>query len=450
MHKPLVHNNKRALSWLCATLFVLLSIPRLNVRIGPIPFYVIDLMILTTFVYALRLPKFRASGNNVFVRLINILLFLVIFSEVFGAVVNANYFDALYIITRLFLAFSLFYSIRRIVLNFQDLKRILQFAFFGICITGLMLILTSIPQTRDFTTDYLLTLKFLEPAGDEIIAYNSKYSGALRGNSYVGVSILSAAFINGIWPFLLLLRKLNISKLWKSLIFVSSIVLPASVIFTYSRGAIIGLGLTVLGVLIFNPGNYRVRFLISALVGILIFLSIGLDSNVFYFRRLEQSTQRVVENPIEDRNETERLYSYIEPFWHLKDNPNFLLFGEGSLVEKAIAKNAVITGNRADHSVFGKTYYMYGMLAALLYNLLIVYGIVFTLNNAILQRRAEIYSLSRVLFASILGLIPWFIFGHAAISTPRGIMFTMVIFGFISIQTMIWNKKDGLEGQNRK
>ena len=429
--------HRRALLWLCITIFVLLSAPRMNLRIGPIPFYFIDLFLLITYVLATKLRPVRTT-RTMFGNIVGVIFFLAIVSEIYGAVSNASYFEPIYNIARTLMAFSIFISARRIIRTQEDLNKVLVFAFFGITVTALLLVLSSIPPTRSFSNNYIFSITFFEPASESVINSYSKYVGAMRGRSYVGVSILSAAFVNSIWPLLLLLRKnTRPNPFWKSMMFAGFILLPASVVFTYSRGAIIGLVFVALGILIFNSGNARNLLVTTLFAGVMIFIYIGLDSGYFYFQRLEKSTTRIVEQPVQKRNETERLYAYVEPFWHLQEHPEYIVLGEGLTHSGVAATTAIIEGNRADHAAFAKSYYAYGLLAALLYVVLLFSSLVYTLNNAVLSRSVFTLRFSRVLFPVLLGLFPWFVLGHAAVSTHRGATLFLFIIALVTMQTSL-------------
>ncbi|MFY0643022.1 MAG: O-antigen ligase family protein [Bacteroidia bacterium] len=318
------------------------------------------------------------------------------------------------------------------------MNNILRYSFFGILITAVLLIVSSIPPTRNFSNNYLFSIQLFEPASESVINSYSKYSGAMRGRSFVGVSILSAAFVNSIWPMLLLLRKtIKKNSIGQIFMLMGFIMLPASVIFTYSRGAIIGVVLVSFGILLFNSGNSRNMILASLFMGVLIFLYIGVDSKYFYFKRLEQSTARVIDQPVQKRNETERLYAYIEPFWHIAEHPQYLILGEGITHQQQAASRAIFSGNRADHAVFARSYYAYGLLAAFFYVGLLIFGLIYTFNNAVFSRNPYVLRISRVLVPTLLGLLPWFILGHAAVSTPRGATLFIFVLALVSMQSTI-------------
>ena len=83
---------------------------------------------------------------------------------------------------------------------------------------------------------------------------------------------------------------------------------------TYSRGAILALILVILGFVLFQKGKTRAIVLSIASILIIIFSSIGLDSNYFFFERIENRTLAALDNPYEDDRESEKnifLYTTI-------------------------------------------------------------------------------------------------------------------------------------------
>lgn len=440
----LVYKRTRVHQWalnlLSITVFLLLAFPRMNIKIGPIPFYVMDGFLFLTFAFSTQLPKVRS--NNLFNYFFGIILFFLIFSETFGALNSTTFLEPFYLIMRGILAFSLLISIQRTIVYTEDLDQVLKFAAVGALITGLLLILSSLPQTKSFVRTVLFGINFLEPASEEIVANAGRWVGAERGQSYVGTSILSGAFINSVFPLILLIRQsFRQNKRWSRFLFVASIILPFSVIFSYSRGAIIGVVFVFLGILLFNAGNYRKYMLLSIFLGIMAFVWVGLESEYFYFKRVQQSTERIVDKPIEDRNETERLYAYVEPFWHLAENPQYLILGEGFYAPQKAASRAIFADNRADHAVFAKAYYSYGLIAALVYVIMLLYGLNYTLISILRSRNKQTVLFARVIFASLMGFIPWFVLGHAAVSQPRGAAMLTFIFALVAIQRTLESKE---------
>ena len=425
---------------LSIAIFILFAFPRMSVKIGPVPLYAIDFFLFASYVYTSRLGSFSIRENTIG-RLLAAILFFAIISEFFVIIDQQSVFQPIYMMVRTLLAMSLFVSVSRYVQVQEDLYALLKPALFGALITAIIVVISSIPPTRQFVKQYVFTIKFLEPASEGVIETYQDFTGAVRGRSYVGVSILSGAFLNCIWPLLLYLRSRNFAGTFLGIIVqVVSVLIPIAVIMTYSRGAIIGTAFVILGILVLNAARFRSNLLVLMGIGLGVMVYIGLDSDYFYFRRLERSTERVINQPIENRNETERLYAYVEPFTHMANRPRQLFFGNGlsrAKVDKEQNRYWINDANFADHAVFGKAYITYGMIAAFLYIIILFVGIQRSWYYSMKHNNPYGYQFSRVLFASILGFLPWFVFGHAAVSTPRGAMLFYFLFALIAMQGKI-------------
>jgi len=219
--------------------------------------------------------------------------------------------------------------------------------------------------------------------------------------------------------------------------FATLVLAPIGVIMTYSRGAILALILVVIGIVIFQKGNYRfliIGLLVSGYIG---FSFIGFDSDLFMFDRITQRTTAALENPYEDERESERIDAYTQPFEHLLKNPLYLFLGEGFGRAKVSGTPDLSGGiNRADHAVFAKAYYAYGLITSLsivfLFFLLANYTFKLirkTPNNNLFSAK-----LTRLLFVLLMGFSSWFSFGHAAVSNPRGTMLMFFVFGLVASQ----------------
>lgn len=430
------NNKSSALKWLCAAVFVLTAMPRLNVKIGPLPLYAIDFLIFMTFVHAQKIrPLFH--GKRPFEGLVTLILMFAVLGELGAVIYSGKMIQPVYILVRTFLAFSLFYSVSRIVQTRADILAVVKVATLGVIITASLMILTSLPFTRSLVISTIFSISYLEPAAEEMLhsAYTRLYYAGvgLRGHSLVGVSILSGAFLNTMWPLVaLLFRWPGQIRIWKTLALAGTLLAPLGVVMSYSRGAILGMLMVVGGVLFFGSSRSRQGIIVAALVTASIFSVFGWDSDLFVFQRVEERTIAVFENPYEDERETERLYAYTEPFEHVLDNPQFLVMGEGVSIGKTGVRSE--QQGRARHAVFAKAYYAYGMVAAFLYAVLVIKGFSYTRMQIKMRRRTEgIAALySQALFASLLGMLPWFAFGHAAISQPRGAMLFFLLFGLVA------------------
>ncbi|MFW2439049.1 MAG: O-antigen ligase family protein [Arenicellales bacterium] len=425
----------KGLLWLTATVFVLTAMPRLSIKFGPLPLYAIDLLIIITLFYSLKM-KAVYSGKRPFSGFIILIIFFAILGEIAAMSYSGQLFAPIYLLIRTFLAVSLFYSASKILRSRNDLLLVFKAASLGIGITVMLMIMTSLPFTRGLVVSSIFSISYLEPS---FVFTAKRYSMeafqdvGVRGKSLIGVSILSGAFINVMWPFIsLLIRWPWNLGFWRKIAIVVCILSPIAVVMSYSRGAILGMFLVIGGTLFFGSSRNRQGIIVAVLMSVTIFSFVGWDSDVFFFERIENRYTAMIDNPFEDERESERILSYVEPFEHMVENPHFIIVGEGT----SITKTGVISeqSGKATHSVFSKAYYSYGMVASFIYMFLIVRGFSFTRRQIRIRKRlGDISSLyAQGLFAALLGILPWLVFGHAAVSTPRGAMMFFLLFGMIA------------------
>lgn len=404
----------------------------MGLKFGSLPIYVVDILVAITFYHATKIPTLTQNINP-FSGKIKAILFFAILSELLLIATYGQVLLPAYILTRTLLAFSLFYSAGIIVRSEFDIESVFKAGLLGLIITSVLMVMTSLSATRDIAMNYVFSLPFLDPASEQTLARYASSSDAKRGLSLVGVSILSGAFINTFWPLVSLLyrwpRDLGI---WKHVALFGTIIAPLGVVMSYSRGAILGLFLVVGSVAFFGSRSNKKAIAVSVFVGLSLFSYIGWDSDMFFFERVENRTIAAIENPYEDERETERIFAYVEPFDHVVNNPSFFVFGEGV----AIGKLDVMSeqASAATHAVFAKAYYSYGMITAFIYIFLVVSGF----RYLFFQMRFHSYTggvplaYAQALFAGLAGMLSWFVFGHAAVSTPRGAMLFFLMFGLIS------------------
>ena len=421
-----------ALTFLGLTTFVLLAVPRLSLKFGSVPIYAIDALVLVTILFARQLQPARESKLKPMVVFI---LLCMLASELAAGIRMRTLLEPVYIIIRIGLAASLFFLAPRIVRNRDDLEYILKAALLGILVTAGLLISTSIPQLRGVVTRYIFSLEFLEPSSVEQFFLSSET--AIRGRSLVGVSILSGAFLNTFWPLTFLLRRSpGLTRFWKLALIASTILTPIAVVLTYSRGAVLGLFFATIAALFINSGKIRRTVILGVGLAALVFSLVGWDSDLFFFERLETTTESFVENPLDEVSEQERIFAYTEPFQHLVENPEFILIGQGFARWKVAGSHLTEGENAATHAVFAAAYYGYGMLAAFAYLALIFQAYRLTWWHIVYANDPKSFSstYSRALLAGLAGFTSWFILGHAGVSEPRGAMVLFLIFGLAAVQ----------------
>jgi hypothetical protein len=428
-----------ALKFLCFTVLVLFGAPKINIKIGSIPLYLIDFLIFLTVYHARSVPKL--TYKLPYKSLVSFILFMILTNEFINGLGIGTLIQPIYLMIRMSLAVSLFFVVPKIIRKPEDLIKILTYGLVGAFITALLLIFSSLPMTRGIST-ILLSNPILTPNAVSLSS-NILEAGesGIRGSSLIGVSILSGAFLNVIWPLLFLLLTFYKPKgILKYILFATLVLAPIGVIMTYSRGAILAIILVVIGIVIFQKGNYRfliIGLLVSGYIG---FSFIGFDSDLFYFDRVTKRTTAALENPYDDEQESERIDAYTQPFEHLLKNPLYLFLGEGFAREK-VANTEVFEGNeqkgdRADHAVFAKAYYAYGLITSFSIVFLFFFLTNYTFKLIRKTSNSKLFSskLTRLLFVLLVGFSSWFSFGHAAVSNPRGTMLMFFVFGLVASQ----------------
>ncbi|MEL7113682.1 MAG: hypothetical protein AAGK93_12235, partial [Pseudomonadota bacterium] len=140
-----VRNTTPGIGIFALFVFVLLTVPRLNVKVGPAPLYFIDLLIICLLFLALNKPA-MPGGKRKFSGLISAILMFVIVSEIFGMLRFGTLIDSVYITGRTLLAFSVFIIAGQFVRTVHDFELVLRAAALGVLVTATLMILMSLPM----------------------------------------------------------------------------------------------------------------------------------------------------------------------------------------------------------------------------------------------------------------------------------------------------------------
>jgi hypothetical protein len=210
------------------------------------------------------------------------------------------------------------------------------------------------------------------------------------------------------------------------------LVAPFAVLMSYSRGAITGSILIILFGLVWGSKHVRRGILLPAAIFGIVVLSIGVGSNIFFFDRLITRTTATLDAPFTDSQESERFLSYVEPFEHVINHPRFFFLGEGVTVRYAWSPIDAQQMGKATHAMFSIAYYSYGMIAALIYIVLIYRILIFTFAITNSKSRTLSREFAQVLVLVVVGLIPWLAFAHGSVSTPRGAMLLFFVIALVA------------------
>lgn len=430
-------NNSVGFKLFSLAVFVLFAAPKINIKLGSIPVYLIDVLLIATLYYAHRLPL--SVKFNPFKGLVHLFVILVIINEIFNGILIGTLLQPVYMVVRMTLAVSMVYLVPKFCFNRKQILQIIRFASLGGLITAALLVLSSLPITRSMSLS-VLGNPYLEPNALSVSRHLMEQGGVgIRGSSLVGVSILSGTYLNVIWPLSYLLRDSYEHKaLKKHLLSIAILLIFFGVIVTYSRGVLLGSLLIIIMIFIQRNSRYRGLLISMVILGSSIIGYIGVDSRFFYFDRIAERTEAILDNPYEDERESERLLAYVQPWAHLLDNPSYLLIGEGWARHKVPGVKAIegneVRGERADHALLAAAYYSYGIFGAIV----LLYFYFYTFKHTARMQRASrakssfAYQLSKTLFLVLLGMSTWIAFDHGAISSPRGAMLMFFVFGLVA------------------
>jgi len=417
---------------MAAFVFMLTAVPKINIRVGPVPLYFIDILLVLVIFYASKRPGFGPTPRPFQWIVLSIFGFAMV-SELIGFIYTGSIFEHAYQAARITLSFLVFYATGQLIRTSEDLELVIKAASLGVIVTASLMILTSLPQTRDFTASTFLNHNFLDPAGERAAEkYLEKGDEGVRGRTLVGVSILGASFINMAWPLAALLYSWpgKIGR-WRTVAMVACLLAPMGVLMSYSRGPIIGTVLIILFALFFGLKRVRKGIMLPVMAGTIVILLVGVNSQIFFFERLTNRTAAVFDDPFADKRESERILAYVEPFEHVIENPVFLIAGQGVAINKSRTVVPEVAG-KSSHALFAISYFANGMTAALLYMFLLASAFFYALQHVKARRSGIGEYYSHALLACVLGLAPWTIFGHAMISQPRGGMMLFFIFGLLT------------------
>jgi hypothetical protein len=423
------------LKWLCVTAFVLSAVPRARGMVGPVPLYLLDVCALVTLYYS-RQAKARDFSRARKLRGAILAFGLFIAASQLGNAVNGRWvLEPTYMLVRYALALSVFFSAQRLISSLRDVTLLFQSLTLGLAITSLLIVLVALPPTRGLTSP-VFNNRFLEPVAERGSVKAGDADVAQRGRSLVGTSTLSGGFINTLWPFALFVASsASVAAGWKRAAMFAAVVAPFGAAMTYARGAVLGTGLSVLAFSTVARGAATKYAVATVLIAVAAFQWIGWDSDLFRFARYEERFRATIEAPLEEGEERARVLSYTEPFVHLANNPLSFFVGRGGTAGHR-SPNAPVSpeGEEVDHSSFGWSFFGFGAIAAfcnvfmIAYATLRMYRVVQSGRNP----RDPQEMAARCLFASVLGMLPWWLFGHASASDPRGMMLYMLVLGLVA------------------
>ena len=427
--------SKSHFEWLTISifLFTLFTIPKLNLKIGSVPVYFIDLI----SVYLIF--KYREFYKNVTTK--NRVIFFLLIG---GLYINQLYYflssnDLLY---TCYMSFRFTIPLLSLITFypkiFHQLKYYPKFyvkvLVLSCFISSIIILLFSFQSTRYFIVD-LINFKFLNPAAGLDGNFFLKRIGndnAIRGQSLVGISIISGYFLLlGLGIIFTFLKKIEL----KHILFFVFCFLCAFL--TYSRQIFICCSLIILFFLV-STNSKKISSFVFVFILITIYQWENISTNQnFMFDRIQNTLINVDYDggtKLLRHSIDERLYSYIKPFEDLQNQPIYFLVGR-SITATWSKHNPIYLNlnsvNNPDHSLFGKSFYVYGLMTCLVYMLILF---------ELMKYSFEAFRKKKLMFLFCIPIVIWSLFDHGIITQPHGSMMLFLIYVLCSCSITI--KKD--------
>ena len=444
-----------ALQWLFLMVLILLAAPKTRMTIGPLPLYLIDVLNGLLLLYAIRKPPIKRLKP--LSSLVTVYLIFVWAGELRGMIIYGAVLEPIYMIVQFSLGISLFFVVPKLVRTQNDVSLVLKAIVAGLIFTSLITIFYSFGPTRDLVMELFFSHNFFVPSAERLAQRTLQMAGiqdTLRGQSLIGTSTITTGFLGVMWAFSFLAAAWpGLQAQWRNAAIWASILTPLAMLATYGRAA--WLTVIVIGSMAFFFGFARGRKNMLVLIAglTMIVYQVGWQSDLFLVDMLVQKTQNFAENPYEA--EHERLGSYIEPFYHLMENPSWLLIGAGRVGKKLSQRGDIEATLRdvaglSNHSGFGMAYYCYGLIAAITHALIILFGLLLV-RARLKNTPGNRYSLNKetwqVFFMGSIGMVLWWLPGHAMIGEGRGVILFFFFYGFLASINNLWSEQIGIRSR---
>lgn len=415
---------------------VLFAAPKISLKIFGAPIYLLDLLAV---LLCLQVTLGKAPGQRrpmVPLERVSLLyLGCVALGEARGFFEFGQPVFSAYSLGRSVLAISTVYSIGRLGQHPRRLRYFIASLALAVIITSALVALSSFPGTRSLVSSTVFKWKLLDPSNsaplDDFYAELTADS-AVRGRSLIGISTFTTGVLGTAWPLACLgvLAGGPHTRL-RILARVAAVAAPIGLLLTYGRAAwgtviILGLLLAYKGIGIRRQHLIALTLLVAGVV-----LQAGSDSRFFKLDRIVLKTEVMIETSGE--SDAPRLYSYLEPFAHVMEHPEWLFVGIGQTLGQLLKRGLLRKQDfRATldniHSGFGMSYYYTGAIGTFCQIALLGLG----LGTTLMLHQHHTGPFSQIfwlLFLSWIGLLFWWLVGHAPVSAPRGVYVYFTLTG---------------------
>ncbi len=390
---------------------LLFAFPKLNLKIGPLPIYFIDVVVF--YIWFKHRQKQFSKLNWISIGLFG---FFILHQLIFVAVTK-DIGSVMYLTVRHGLPLLAIPVFPYVLINLKSKKTQLALILSAI-FTSFTSVFSSLPATRGIVEN-IISFPFLYPSIERQFEKKGTADQAIRSLSIIGVSNVTGVLILMAVVLLLYINSQN-NKI-RHLIWII-IILIAGAITTYSRTVSIAIILVIFVFFLKYNGNRILKItLMSGLSIIAIFWNQLVEkTHLFNFQRLENSIFKPDdESENFNHGKSERLDSYFKPFETLFNKPVYFFMGETINITKSSEEIGFVRlkFNPPDHSLFGRAFYMNGFIVSVLYLYILIFMIYKTFSDLTIG-------------LVIIPVIIWSFFAHGMISSPNGAYMFFLIFAF--------------------
>jgi hypothetical protein len=405
---------------------------------GNLPIYLTDIIAFILLISLLLQSDQRREDWPYIRLLLTLLIFfglpVTFFSFIHEVAMTGIWRETTYMLVRTVLSVSPFYLLYRLVRAERELHMLVWCLVIGITITAALSILNSILPPSSPTLQLIDTLS---PA--QLAETSEKYietGKPVRSRALIGSPVPTG---NAILLFFPLAYGLDISDRFKSsrwMLWAAILVNIMGVLATYSRGAILGLGLILLTLIVLRSSTRRYT-LIFVILFSLVLLQWAEARGMFQAEFIEKKLTGAINDPTASRNDLARISAYQDMPDFLLSHPAWLVVGRG-FATYDLTYRQLLSGsstidyiNTENHSLLVSTFYNRGLVGMLV--LIFIWFVSFSLltkkwSALKFQSRDPVsYDWLKVsLMAGLVGMIPAWLFDHsfATITHMQTMLFT--------------------------
>lgn len=429
-------------------LLALLFHPTLRIVINNIPLYFVDIL-LGILLISIIFSRESFSNQTVYARgLAGMAMIFWIPSSIFSFFYEVSltniWLETFYMLVRTLLSISICFVIPATIQTRRKL-----YAFLWVLPAGMLLssILSLTNSLLPIDHPILIFLDSLTPA--DLQTFQARYLenvGVVRARALIGGPNQLGALLIICWGITFSMYMSSHFKQRRWLLGIALFVSTLGIITTYTRSVYLGFALIILW-LFFKSSGQRGRILFSVAIALVIGLTVLWSTDLFNFDFILARFASISEEPVADYGNNARIRAYTEAPAFLVDNPQWLFIGRGfaifdlwlrGLLSNDLLKSEIV--RTQNHSLIVMTFYQRGLISAIL--IVGMWLSAFVLTGKYSRQENDFQWLAIGLQASLVGMLPSWLFDHFFASTIHMQTIMFMVFGLTITMTWLANRPE--------